>query len=475
MIKGLHIMRKRQGRMAKLLRVRKDELAKLPNDERVALQNAFVNADVDSTGTIGARSLRHALKELGLFPKTVAEKKDLKALCEEVSVVDADFFLFCFEAVPRARDLLRELRSGPLLQDFMVYDADRSGLLDEEECVPMVDRLFNWNLDAEGVTMLRQAFSDLFAEEAKQYVNEVDFDGFERLMSRVQEHYQRILSERERAIRSTEELGPEDDEHEGETALFFNAFTREATKGNDVRVQASAEDVNRIILEFGMMPQNEEGLCFLAESCLKSLWERPAGGAGPELSFSQFLWVLRRLRGWHMQCRLRQLRDSFNKLDRDGRGVLSMTDLNVLVGELGLVARSREDQEVLKSALIQVDEEGTGEVRFNEFQVLVQRVAERMASVQSNRERKAGAAANFTPKEVVDLRDAFYVLCGDGPKVLGIESLRRAVDLTRSRTKREVSSDKLHELLQRFDTSKIGVLSFEQFVHFMRAVLDRSA
>lgn len=489
MIKLLHSSRKKKGRMARLLQLRKDDFERLPLNERAALQQAFLNSNHGSAGTLSGKGVRHALKELGLYAKTVNERKELRLLCEEVAVVRADFLLFCFEAVPRARELLRELRHGPLLQDFMFYDADRSGMLDLEECLPMIERLYNWNLDAEGVRMLRESFALIFAEEAARrillvkpampVVDEVDFDGFECMINRLQERHQQILLERERDIREEEALGDEDNEHDGEIPMFFRAFAREASQGDEQHRRASPEDLNRILLDFGMLPQSEDGLVFLrdviAQSASLGSEVFKLGEAAADLSFRQFMHLLDRMRGWWERKRFQEMKEAFAKQDKEGRGCLNMTEVNVLVGDLGLVARSKEHQEILKTALIQVDEEGSGEVPFDEFQVLVQRITERMAAVQSKREREAGAEAGFNAQEVVELRDAFHMLSADGPKILRIEELRRAVDLTRSKTRRAVDSDELHELLQRFDAGKVGGLSFEQFVRFMRAVLDRSA
>merc|ERR1719424_944212 len=148
------------------------------------------------TDALDSVQLRRALEELGLAPKNDVEKKEMQVICDEVGIIgDVDFFTFCSEAVPRARERLRDMRRGPLLQQFKIYDSDNSGYLDVEECEQILSRNYTFSLDDQGQQLMRASFNQAIKQAVCPDIGEVDFDGFEALMALLQEHYQRILLE----------------------------------------------------------------------------------------------------------------------------------------------------------------------------------------------------------------------------------------------------------------------------------------
>uniref|UniRef100_A0A7S2LJN3 EF-hand domain-containing protein n=1 Tax=Zooxanthella nutricula TaxID=1333877 RepID=A0A7S2LJN3_9DINO len=470
LVNNLHKLRKRQGRITNLLKVRLREFEAKPAEEREALRRGFKKADVDRNGHLTAKNLRKALEEVGLVARSDVEKRELKALCEQVTVLDADFFLFVFDAVPRARRMLGDLRRAPLLQDFNFYDADKSGTLDKEESLKILDRLYTWNLDVQGLSEMTAAFHRAFDLHAKKEVDGVDFQGFEAMITQLQEAYTHIIHQREQCVQRLECLDDRTmEEHLDEVVFLHDTFSRwaeEVEEDDDedgaMRRRATVAAVQRMLSEF-MRAAREEPL----QEAIRGLFKEADTFDTGEIDFSEFLWLVRKVREWVIQLAKDDMKVAFNRFDQNRSGSLDICEVNKLFVELGLSARSREDQSMLKRLVNQVDVDKSGLVEFEEFQVLVGRVAERIHAVQSCRERRAGLEAGFDENEVADLRDVFYSLDLDKSGMLAIEELRHVVTCIRC----VVSSEQLREVVDRYDAEDKGGLDFEQFVYCLRELL----
>jgi len=449
--------RRSQGRMARLLEFRRRQFEQLPEEEQADLRKAFQRASQNLTDTLEPKQLRRALAELGLSPKTDTEKKEVRVICDEVAVLgDVDLLVFCFEAVPRTRAKLMEMRRGPLLQQFKMYDADDSGYLSEAECMQILDRLYTWNLDMEGLEMMRYSFSDAL-EQAQKLDEGVDFDGFESLMSTVQESYYRILHDRELAIVTEQDLQESEvREHWDELVGLYDSFVR-ASFGKD-GINRTA--LRSLLIEYGMYPRDEksqervDAFFMDCDTHFKGL-----------IGFKELLFVIRNVREVIRRGSQPELRKMFESFDRDGSGQLDLSEVSAMLLELGLTPRTREDQVEMKRLIEQVDD-GDGDVNFSEFQTLVQRITERINADQRRRERQSALELAYTDAQVTELRDAFYALDTEGAGALTIEKLRRAVDLLR----RPMSAEQLQALMSELDVSSVGALDFEQFMRFMKEV-----
>merc|ERR550537_1116220 len=109
-----------------------------------------------------------------------------------------------------------------------------------------------------------------------------------------------------------------------------------------------------------------------------------------------------------------ELGNLFNKYDKDHGGSLSLSEVATMIGDMGLNPRTREDQDEIKQLLDNVDADGSGELDFDEFQDLVQRIEEKLKSLQRRRDLKAGEALGFTPQQVCELRGVFFKLDVNG-------------------------------------------------------------
>lgn len=456
----LHKDRKRQERLKRLLDARRREFEAKPVAEQAALRKAFDNSAVANKETLtSSKELKKALEELGLAPKTDTEKKEVRLICDEVRVLgDVDFFAFAFDAVSRTRDKLREMRRGPLLQHFKLCDDDSSGYLCREECEQIFDRLYTHGLDDKGLRMMKESFEKTFREVAHACSGQVDFEGFETLMTLAQENYQRIMIEREGEIMEEENLSKEDvAEHFDELVSLYDSFTRGNMDGD---VGMDKEELRVLLIEYGLYPRAANG-----QEQVEEFFHSVDDDGDGSLIFTEFLEVIRRVRDVFKLSSEPELRRMFEQTDKDASGLLDMAEVSALLGNLGLTPKCQEDQQEMKRILDGIDSDGNG-VNFPEFQTLVQRISERTNAAQRKRERQSALELRYKDTEVAELRDAFYALDTEGKGILCIEKLRRVLDLLR----REMSAESLQQIVERMDTDNVGGLGFQQFLHFMKEI-----
>eukprot|EP00747_Dinoflagellata_sp_TGD_P100506 gnl/TRDRNA2_/TRDRNA2_168052_c0_seq1.p1 gnl/TRDRNA2_/TRDRNA2_168052_c0~~gnl/TRDRNA2_/TRDRNA2_168052_c0_seq1.p1 ORF type:complete len:895 (-),score=154.02 gnl/TRDRNA2_/TRDRNA2_168052_c0_seq1:198-2849(-) len=480
MLKGLDRCRKRKMKLMKRQTIRQKMFLGMRDEdqdvltkafkggrqaERAALQEGGVHRHVHCLQHHG---LQVALKEMGLAPVTDVEKREVTVICDEILCKgDVDLWVFCCEVAPRVREILKEVRHGPLLQHFKMTDIDDSGSLSEAECWNMIERLFFWNMDAIGLKMLQSAFTDTIGRVKCPASGEVQFEGFESLIANVQEHYQRILQDRERAIKAQRELTQEDtEEHWDEIVHLHDAFMRANYEGHG---HVTEDELRMLLIEFGLFPRDEEGLEKVAAK-----FQEVANEDG-ELSFKNFLKVVRHVRDVHKHNAQAKLKKLFDIFDFDHSGQLSMGEVSRLIADLGLTPRCRDDQREMKRLLEQIDADGSGEVSFSEFQFLVQHISTRINAAQRRREAAVAAECGYSDSELCELRDAFHTLDKDGEGVLHVAELRAALDLMR----REMSCEELRKMILSHQTThpadelredmEIG-LEFEGFLRFIKTI-----
>lgn len=463
-INNLHKSRRRQERLHRLMETRRREFLSKPETEQRALRTSFQKADVSGTDSLDSRQLRRALDELGLAPKNDAEKKEMKLICDEVCIVgDVDFLTFCSEAVPRTREKLRDMRRGPLRQQFKIYDSDNSGYLDVQECEQILARHYTFSLDEQGQTLMRASFLEAIKQVVQPEIGEVDFDGFETLMATLQEHYQRILLERETDIMNEEGLEEEDvAEHADELVSLYDSFSRGDFDGN---AGMDKDELRPLLLEYGLYPRSFDG-----QTLIQIIFDELDSDKDGSLNFRQFLEILRAARQIFKLNQASDLQKMFEKFDdrfdRDGDETsIDMNEVSLLLGKLGLMPRCRDDQQEMKRILDCIDN-GTGQVTFDEFQTLVLRITEHANAAQRRRERQCAVELDFADDQVAELRDAFHALDTEGTNILCIEKLRTALDLLR----KDMPAEDLQDMMEVLDPENKGGLNFEKFLHFMHAV-----
>lgn len=451
-----------QSRLQGLLDARRNAFHALPADEQHCLRNAFLVCDKDESGALDLRETKKAMLELGLTGKTDAEKKDIAMLLQEFSVVgDVDFYTFCFELVPQAREKLNELRRGNLLEQFCAYDADASGLLDEDECAEIIGKLCQSNMDSQGFNEISTHGSEIFEIVKQKDTGQVDFEGFITLIGRVREKHERVKKEREQIVIKANSL--DDDEvlrHSEEILTLHQSFSNQDEDGSG---GLDDKEIVGALLEYGLVPKEADERAKV-EQTVKEL----ADARGEGMSFHDFLWLIRHLREEATRCSQYEHKKMFDRYDADKSGNLSLQEVSLLIVEVGLTPRCREDQDEIKKLLQEVDADGSGEIDFEEFQELVQAITEKMRSGQRRRENETAKRLGFSTKQIADLRDAFFQLDESGDGELSIDECRQTLTLLR----KNMSSEDLHAVFDSIDRNGSGHIDFEEFLHFWKSVED---
>eukprot|EP00928_Gymnodinium_smaydae_P082563 TRINITY_DN65898_c0_g1_i1.p1 TRINITY_DN65898_c0_g1~~TRINITY_DN65898_c0_g1_i1.p1 ORF type:complete len:842 (+),score=251.08 TRINITY_DN65898_c0_g1_i1:281-2806(+) len=475
-IKGVSKARKHNDRMQRLLEVRKLELASKPQAEQEMLHKAFKKGDVNSNGILDASELRKSCLEMGLKPQTDLENKEFQSVCQECMIAGGvDFFTFCFEAIPRLRKKLAEMRREPLKRRFSAYDADGSGFLSLVECDVIMSKLCAKNIDSEGMVELRTAFASAYDTLKDPEEGEVGFDAFEELITIAQEHYQRVVAQRGEVIFKSEKLEALDlQAHGDELVSLYDSFLRAIRNG---KKGISHRELGRLLMELGEFPQERRG-----QEALQRYWNvqqlcaEPASALGEDakergiefrMSFQEFLALLRILRHNRRELRAEELRLLFDRLDRDKSGSLELAEVFVLIGQLGMSPSCREDQMEMQQLLNEIDADESGEFNFAEFRTLVERLEQRARLAQLYVERTSAAALGFSDQDLLSLREAYFVF---GMAHVGIpfESLQAMV----MRAGIGVNRDQMQDIFQDVDNEgkRDGLLDFMQFLRFAKTV-----
>jgi Ca2+-binding EF-hand superfamily protein len=451
--------KRKLSRMQALLDVKRQEFEKRPEAERQQLSEAFQKHDSDNSGSLDHKEILACLTDLGLKPHTHVETREMRRIINEVAVLGTiDFLQFVFEMIPRAREKLRELRKGPLLVEFRMFDRDENGFLDRNECMLILEMLCTANLDGHGLVKMKCVF-EAAINDVVNSAGQLDFDAFEELVSRAREEHRCIVQTRLAEIYREEELDFEDlRQHADEIVLLFDSFKRMDTRGVG---NLGWDDIRLILIEYDLLPREEA-----AQNCVIDDFAKTALFTDGKVRFQEFLRLLRTLRKEQLKKEEHELKEMFNRLDKDRSETLEVSEVSRLLEEFGVQPQCWEDQMQIRRMLDQIDEDQSGNFSFDEFCRLVQRVREYLATVARRRQRVTAERLGFADRQVAELRDVFFALDSSQQGCLTIDQLRKALDNLRV----PMSPEDLHSLVADYDTDGSGMLDFHGFLRFFKAV-----
>jgi len=137
------------------------------------------------------------------------------------------------------------------------------------------------------------------------------------------------------------------------------------------------------------------------------------------------------------------LRKAFDMFDKDGKGVIGT---NMVASLLRTMGQTFEEKD-LRGLIEEIDQDGSGELEFDEF---------------------LGLAARFLVEEDAEamqeeLREAFRLYDKEGNGYINVSDLReilRALD-------DNISEDELDEMITEIDTDGSGTVDFDEFMEVM--------
>lgn len=445
--------------MQRALLVRMREFADLPEQDQGLYREGF-KAGADENNLItSAETLHECLTHLGLGGTGDRELLEIAQICGEFSQHgDLDLYHFALDLIPCARDKLTELRRQMLFESFCLYDEDASGYLDHEEALQIVEKLCGRDMDSKGMAEIQREFEIIFKQNADDS-DQVDFEGFQTLVGKIKEKHQRVRVHRERVIIEEFALSPEDVKmHRDELLPLYESFSSQDSDGSG---DLDDKEIIGALLENGLLPREHA-----ERERLQAIVEKMTANG---MNFKGFLELIRVVRDECRNNRKLNLKRQFRRYDKDGSGDLSLAEVSLLFIDMDLTPKCQEDQDEMKALLQEVDADGSGELDFDEFQDLVQKITERLRFSQRRRENETAKQLGFNVQQVTELREAFFSLDQDGSGELSIDECRTTLTLLR----KNMSAEDLNVLFESIDNDGNGRIDFEEFMHFMKSLSDQ--
>ncbi|XP_076306460.1 troponin C [Tachypleus tridentatus] len=140
---------------------------------------------------------------------------------------------------------------------------------------------------------------------------------------------------------------------------------------------------------------------------------------------------------------VQMLRKAFDMFDRDKKGVIHTNMVSTILRTLGQTFEEKD----LKDLIAEIDQDGSGELEFEEFMALAARflVEEDAEAMQE------------------ELREAFRLYDKQGQGFINVSDLRdilRALD-------DKLTEDELDEMIAEIDTDGSGTVDFDEFMEMM--------
>jgi len=190
--------------------------------------------------------------------------------------------------------------------------------------------------------------------------------------------------------------------------------------------------------------------------------EEDADGSG-EFSFLEFVYLVKRLRQIRKQRREMELKELFKQYDKDGSGELGPQEISLILEDFDLLPKSKEEQEEIASTLEEIDEDGSGNIEFAEFQIFMERVREKLERMKREEERTVAKSLGFDDSKLASFRSAFETLDPEGWGSLGISDVRQVMRMLRV----NITSDALRALFDHLDDDESGQMEMGEFLQLM--------
>jgi Ca2+-binding EF-hand superfamily protein len=385
-------------------------------------------------------------------------------IINEITVLDTlDFHQFAFDMVPRVRVKLRDLRKGPLLVEFKMFDKDDNGFLTQQECMLILEMLCTANLDSQGLDEMEKLFIETFQELSKS--GRLHFEGFEELVTRSRMQHERIVFARVSDIMKTEHLDTEDFRHHSEElVLLYDSFQH---MGGNTGEGLEWEETRMLLIEYDLFPIDAS-----AQNVIIHKFASIAMFEHGRMRFQKLLRLVRSLRNEYLVREEHNLKEMFTRLDKDRSATLDISEISMLLDEFGVQPHCWEDQMQIRRILDQNNEDHKTCYGFRDFCRLVQRVREYLAAATRRRQRLTATRLGFGDRQVAELREVFFTLDTLQQGFLTIDQLRKALNTL----KKTMTPEELRVLVAKLDVGGDGTsLDFHKFLQFFEAVSPQDA
>jgi Ca2+-binding EF-hand superfamily protein len=410
---------RRQQRLAdRLVEDKQKRFTSMSEKEQKDLRLAFDKCCAPGSNVLGPSECSDALAELGIVAKTKVEQHEFERICDNAAEQSdhIDFFGFCFELLPRVRQRLCELHQASLLHEFNLYDKDRSGELDEWECRQLLETFCTGNLDSQCMVSMERWMD----EALKHHDHRIDFNVFQSLVGRAREHHQRIIRTCISKIKTNHGLEDTDiQQHSDEIVILHEGFRNADRNGHS---QLQWDEVVTALIEYGLFPHDMGSRMHVLR-----LFKKVDTDDDGKLGFREYLRLIRSIRDKRMEQEEQNLRDMFHRLDKDQSSRLDIMEISTLLGELGIQPRCHEDQWEIKRLLDDIDVDRSGNLSFEQFAALIQRLQGRLSVALRRRQQVLAHKSGLDGRQLTELRILFFDLDRDAHGFLTAQEQREAI------------------------------------------------
>jgi len=292
-------------------------------------------------------------------------------------------------------------------------------------------------------------------------IEAVDFDTVQRMVASAREGTDRSIRERERGIQVAALISDNQFlEFREDLLMLHDMFVRYDLDGSGT---LCSKEVLPMLREFGLRPLS----CGERRDMEGILRKSDADGSGT-FSFAEFLVLVGDLRSYMQARRRGQLQEAFAVYDRDGKNQLTVAEISLLLCDVGLVPKTRKEQEELICFMESVDADGSGTIDFGEFELLAQRIDEKLNSLSYEEQVEGAIRRGFSELQFRQLQGVFEVMDADGSGQLDKKEVLTAL----TSLDRTITRETFDSLYDEIDTNQTGHLDLSEFLEFGRMMRD---
>lgn len=440
--------------------------------DKDAIRQVFQLYDRNGSSSLDQSELQRCLSDMGIRGTNEAERAEVRKILCSTDLLEVDFREFELKVLPAVRERLAQLKHFNIMELFAEMDEDRSGLLSINEMVRAVRLLGNYPLTEDDLMHTVYEISPDVAGRVRAIEGGmlrdkgfVDSTLFGALAALLQERHIREQNTRFLVISKGLNLS-EDEQVVWQDILveLHDAFHRSDVFENAEQNPAAAQtEVLRLLTDHGLAGMDPAR----AETVPKRVQELVAW-CGSSLDFRAFLSLASKMRD-HDRVQLEKV---FMRFDLNTSGALSLLEVQHALKECRVVPRNQSEEEEIRAAVCDFDEDDSGEVDLQEFVRLCNFVHERLRSHRREEDRRFAIRCGYDERQFETFRGVFDALDANMNGVLEpAEVMQAAGMILKHATK--------HDVIQLFQevgldpNKKSTTVDMRQFLRMTRCFEQR--
>eukprot|EP00746_Dinoflagellata_sp_MGD_P140270 gnl/MRDRNA2_/MRDRNA2_73549_c0_seq1.p1 gnl/MRDRNA2_/MRDRNA2_73549_c0~~gnl/MRDRNA2_/MRDRNA2_73549_c0_seq1.p1 ORF type:complete len:1092 (+),score=218.15 gnl/MRDRNA2_/MRDRNA2_73549_c0_seq1:269-3277(+) len=367
----------------------------------------------ENRSSIGVKAWRELLADFGLIPKTHEEKVIVSQVLDQRftalfgsqdsgqnrhmvwAELELDFNL-TIVLVHEVRHAIEAHMRQKLWEFFLKHDEDHNGVLDHKEALNALAYFQICPDDDDEVNDLLITLCVIDKDGTG-----IDFEEFRRLIHCVREYLAHKTRKLQREIARDCGLNAEVFEIlRDDLVSLRHMFLKHDENENG---QLDPHEVRKILMDLGLSPRTF-GERKQFEAYFASL------GTDGGLDLSGFILLVAKLRAYNENQWKENVHHIFQQADKDHSQVLEGHEIGNVLTKLGLNPTSAAEQREIAMIVEDADVDGSGSLDIQEFEVVAQRVWERLRTCQKDQDEKLALEMGFTSERFDDLRELFEKL-----------------------------------------------------------------